>query len=97
MKDNFDFDSINMNYWERNSKWLVPLLVVFFLLATLFIVNEIMPDFKIVPDWVIYTVSCVGLISAGIFCRFTNTISAKIFEGVIIIFAISYAVWSFFK
>lgn len=71
------------NYFDRNSRWLSPLLSTSMLVIGLFTYQEMSSGQGIaLPDWIIKAVLTVGLFTTGLGSAFTFTFSSRLLQVV---------------
>nr|WP_241392369.1 hypothetical protein [Serratia entomophila]ULG11299.1 hypothetical protein 345p3_00009 [Serratia entomophila] len=78
-------------YLERN-RWVLYLLMALMVVAAQQVIGSLDMGFKL-PDILIYIVSCVLLIYAGILNALSGTTTAKIFQGLVVGGLIAAVIW----
>lgn len=76
--------AINSTFFDRNERWLKMLIISLMIISLPYLLNG--AQIK-VPSWALFypqIVGGVGIVITGIYCRLTDTISARFVEITII-------------
>lgn len=85
------------SYFDRNRRWLSPLLATAMLVTGLLAAQTVVGDIGFaLPIWLIKAVLVLGLFTTGLGSAFTNTVSSRLLQGAGICVAIAlmlHSIW----